>query len=151
MNLLLILVIVLAIVLALISHNNSVFDTFIGGRKGFILIKLEYLPLKLKKSKKVVPLLKGDSLTFNKSAVVKTYPEIIQSFHKQDKNNSGRNKEYYPNLLPMIWNSMNDIIKEDFNIRNDIKELAPDVYKLGEKLIRKLVVYRISDSDLKLE
>tara|TARA_B100000809_G_C14850671_1_gene428199 strand:- start:60 stop:527 length:468 start_codon:yes stop_codon:yes gene_type:complete len=144
----LVLAIVLAIVLILSFFVKAQKrELFVSG--GIPLIILEYFPLTLKKHTNVVPLLKGDSLTFNKNTVVKTYPEIIKSFHKQNKNNSGQNKEYHPNLLPMIWNSLNEIINNDFIIRNRIDALSPKIYKLGEKLIKKMMLYRISDSDIK--
>ena len=146
----LVLAIVLSIVLALSFFVKAQErDLFIGMRDSFLI--LEYFPFTLKKDRNVVPLLKGESLTFNKNTVVKTYPDIIKSFHKQNKNNSGQNKEYHPNLLPMIWNSMNEIIHNDFIIRNRISALSPKIYQLGEKLIKKMMLYRISDSDIKLK
>jgi len=145
----LVLAIVLAIVLILSFFVKAQKRELFVSSGGIPLIILKYFPLTLKKHTNVVPLLKGESLTFNKNTVVKTYPEIIKSFHKQNKNNSGQNKEYHPNLLPMIWNSLNEIINNDFIIRNRIDALSPKIYKLGEKLIKKMMLYRISDSDIK--
>ena len=145
----LVLAILLSIVLALSFFvKTQKRELFIGMRDSFLI--LEYFPLNLKKNNNVVPLLEDESLTFNKNTVVKTYPYSIKSFHKQNKHNSGQNKEYHPNLLPMIWNSMNEIIHNDFIIRNKINALSPEIYRLGEKLIKKLMLYRISNSDLKL-